>query len=110
MADHEFLTLLEASQGGEPVKQKGPPASPLPNKQAKGGELYAPELMESYRARFGLSEGDMRIRPVRYLVKAKIDTDVYVKLLGKKIAALEAQVGALLQFVETHAAKKVVNV
>ena len=68
------------------IEQKGPPAPPLPKKQAGHGELYDPALMDSYRARFGLSERDMKIHAVQSLVKTKIDGDIWIMSQNKRLA------------------------
>jgi hypothetical protein len=73
----------------------------LPEKQPKAnkGETYSREVTQSYQIRFGLSDKDMQIRAVKFLVKGKTDGDVYITQLRKKIAMLEAKVAALLAFV-----------
>jgi hypothetical protein len=70
----------------------------LPEKQPKAnkGETYSREVMQSYQARFGLSDRDMQIRAVKFLVKGKAAGDVYITQLRKEIAAVTARVAALM--------------
>jgi hypothetical protein len=77
----------------------------LPEKQPKTnrGESYSPEVIESYRARFGLSDKDLKSRAVKYLLKAKADSDAYIAEEHKEIAALKTKQAALLAFVGKYA-------
>jgi hypothetical protein len=75
---------------------------PLPEQQAK---VYPPELVENYMARFGLFTNDLMQRRIAFLVKAKIDSDIYIAQLEKQIAALEAKVSGLLGYIERTATK-----
>jgi hypothetical protein len=74
----------------------------LPGEQAK---IYAPELMELYRAKFGLHVNDLKQERIAGLVKGKIDADIFVNQQKKRIAALEAKVSGLLGYIERAATK-----
>jgi hypothetical protein len=68
----------------------------LPDEQLK---QYPPAIMEGYLARFGLTQLDLKVRGVRYLLKGKIDADIFIEAQKKTVASLEAKVTALLAFV-----------
>ena len=76
------------------------PEVELPAKQQK---MYSPELVAFYRARFGLASADLDRDPVKSLLKAKIDSDVYTTQLRSTITSLNAKVAGLLLFVQRFA-------
>jgi hypothetical protein len=78
-------------------------ANLLPEHQARRGVDYSPEVMDHYAQKFGLTGVDLDARRIHFLVKSKIDSDVFIAQQNKRLATLEAKVGGLLKFVERFA-------
>ena len=72
----------------------------LPDAQLK---QYPSAIMERYLARFGLTQLDLKVQGIRYLLKAKIDSDIYVEFQKQTITSLETKVAGLLGFVDRYA-------
>jgi len=86
-----------------PIDKNAPWPPPLPSRAAKRGEAYPVELTEFYRRRFNLTPTEMAITRLAMVVKTKIDADIFIVQLQKKVAALETKVCGLLAFVERYA-------
>jgi hypothetical protein len=78
----------------------------LPEKQPRRGESYSPEVMDHYARKFGLTADDLKIQKWRWLIKSKIDTDVFVTQQnaqiaeqGEEIARLKLKVNGLLRII-----------
>src|ERR1017187_7958370 len=87
-----------------------PDAPPLPDQQIKGKRgAYPREVTDHYLQRYGLTPADMQKKAVRYLVKSKVDSDIFCAQQGKTIRTLEAKVALLLAFVGkySHLPRKV---
>ena len=72
----------------------------LPDAQLK---QYPSAIMERYLARFGLTQLDLKVQGIRYLLKAKIDSDIFIASQKKTIISLESKVRGLFVFVDRYA-------